>query len=270
MPAVIDRLIALGGPVALIIMSVVEFVILRRQGVSLAGPPTVHDLIGLNIAKKGHMAGELSEQAVRDNWNSVCSLYKYLAAGGNLLPLPTEGIRLRPGEQLYSRNVLGYARYYGTTVPYERSNHFWFGSTTFVVAGLAADSISNAVARSRAEAMAATQWRDHGHVQTILTSQRFLCDYRGQWLSFWHEGVVELVVDVPRWAFIVRYEEGAPLLLHGPAAPWFALAAARVIYGPQAYAWPAFASIAQAATNRTDAISEGLTNPDNTTQSPLA
>lgn len=217
------------------------------------------------------MVSKPNEQVVRDNWNSACSLYRHLAAGGDLVPLPMDAIRLNPNEHRYGRSVLGYARYYyGTTVPYQTSNSFWFGSATFVVAGLAAESIANAAARNRAEAMAATQWRDHADVQTILTDQRFLCDYQGTWLNFWHEGVVELLVDLPRWAFILRYQQGAPLMLHGPSAPWFALAAARLIYGPPAVQWPAFAAIAQAVAGSTHMIHNEPANQDHPTQPPSA
>jgi hypothetical protein len=44
----------------------------------------------------------------------------------------------------------------------------------------------------------------------------------------------------------VRYEEGDPLMLHGPPAPWFALAVATFIYGTGGYQLPAFAPLAQA------------------------
>jgi hypothetical protein len=184
--------------------------------------------------------------ALREGWNSACRLYQHLAAGGSLRPLPLDAVRLGHDEQRFGDAVLGYARYYGTQATYQQTSGLWFGSPAFVLAGLAAESVANSAARRRAETLAATQWRDHAHVRTILTDQRLLCDYQGSWLSFWHVGVVELAVDVARWAFIVRYEQGDPLMLHGPAALWFALATARVVYGPRGYELPAFAPLAYA------------------------
>jgi hypothetical protein len=43
-------------------------------------------------------------------------------------------------------------------------------------------------------------------------------------------------------------------MLHGPAAPWFAVAVAHVVYGPQGMQLPAFAPLAQATAQRRQAI----------------
>jgi hypothetical protein len=190
------------------------------------------------------------DAALRAGWAGACGLYEHLAAGRPLAPMPFDAIRLNPGEQRYGDTVLGYARYYGMNVTYNQSSSLWFGSPVFVLAGLAATSIGNHATRQRAERMAAAQWRDHASVRTVVTDKRFMCDYMGNWLSFWHEGVVEISIDVPRWAFIVRYEVGEPLLLHGPAAPWFALAGAHLVYGPRGHQLPAFNGIAQAVADR--------------------
>jgi hypothetical protein len=199
------------------------------------------------------------DDAIRAGWNAACRLYEHLAAGGAMVPLPLDAIRLDPGEERYGDTVLGYARYYGATVTYEQTSSLWFGSPAFVLGGLAATSIANASARRRAEAMAAAQWRDQALVRVKLTDRRFLCDYMGTWLSFWHEGVVELSVDLVRLGFILRYQEGHPLMLHGPPAPWFALAAARFIYGPRGYTLPAFAPLAQAIAQRQQTITGEIT-----------
>lgn len=65
------------------------------------------------------------------------------------------------------------------------------------------------------------------NARTILTNQRLMCDYGGQWLSFWHDGVVEFQGDLAQWMFVLRYEVGSPLMLHGPAALARSVAQAR-------------------------------------------
>ncbi len=186
------------------------------------------------------------QRALREGWDSACRLYGYLHGGGDLTGLPPGAVRLNAGEVAYGDALLGYARFYGTTATYQQSSTLLLGSATFVAAGLAANAIANSSARQRAQAHAAHQWRDHATVRTILTNQRLLCDYRGQWLSFWHTGVVEFQGDVAQWLFVLRYEVGDPIMLHGPAAPWFAVSVARLVYGPGGLHLPALAPLAHA------------------------
>ncbi|MFG1952085.1 hypothetical protein [Micromonospora sp. NPDC048830] len=194
------------------------------------------------------------DAVLRDGWSSACRLYEHLARGGQLAALPPSGLRLGQDETIFSDTVLGYARFYGTAVQYRESSSFWFGSTGFVLAGMATDAISNASARSRAQAMAAAQWRDQAQVRMILTNQRLLGDRRGNLLSFWHNGVQEFTADLTQWSFILRYQEGNPLMLHGPAAPWYAVAVAWLVFGPQAMHLPALAPISAAVAQRARAI----------------
>jgi len=151
---------------------------------------------------------------------------------------PPGALRLDPGEVGYGESVAGYARFYGMDVTYRQNSSFWFGSAAFVAAGLAADAIGNASARNRAQRMAASQWRDHAHVRTMLTNRRLLCDYQNQWLNFWHEGIIEFAFDAPSWSLVLRYQSGSPLMLHGPAVPWFAVAVAHIVYGPHGMRLP--------------------------------
>jgi hypothetical protein len=202
------------------------------------------------------------DAALNDGWTSACRLYEHLLRGGQLAALPPTGLRLGQDEATFGDAVLGYARFYGTTVQYRQSSSFWFGSTTFVLAGMAGDAIGNANARKRAHASAAAQWRDHAQVRMVLTNQRFLGDYQGNYLSFWHNGVVELNADLTQWSFVLRYQVGEPLMLHGPAAPWFAVAVAWLVYGPQGMQLPALAPMAAAVTQRTRAISGEIVPED--------
>jgi hypothetical protein len=194
------------------------------------------------------------DQALRDGWASACQLYQHLQNGGDLAVMPPGAVRLDPDEVPYAEAVLGYARFYGMSVTYERSNMFLLGSATFVAAGLAANAIANSSAKSRAAAQAATQWRDHAYVRTILTNKRFLCDYGGQWLSFWHEGIVEFQGDMAQWLFVLRYQVGDPMMLHGPAAPWFAVSVAYLVYGPRGLQLPALAALARSVAEARAAV----------------
>ncbi|WP_323374149.1 hypothetical protein [Plantactinospora alkalitolerans] len=194
------------------------------------------------------------DAALRDGWSSACRLYEHLVRGGQLVALPPTGLRLGQDEKIFGDTMLGYARFYGTSAQYRESSSFWFGSTGFVLAGMASDAISNASARSRAQAMAAAQWRDQAQVRMVLTNQRLLGDYQGNLLSFWHNGVQELAADLSQWSFVLRYQEGNPLMLHGPAAPWYAVAIAWQIFGPEGMRLPALAPITAAVAQRTRAI----------------
>ncbi|SHM43094.1 hypothetical protein [Cryptosporangium aurantiacum] len=197
-----------------------------------------------------------ADATLRAGWSSACGLYEHLSQGGTLRADPRTPLRLRPDENHYATAVLGYARFYGTTVEYQQSSSLWFGSPAFVLGGLAVEAITNQQARNRAAAMAAVQWRDHALVRTALTDQRILCDHGGEWLSFWHEGAQELVVDLTRWAFVLRFEVGAALMLHGPAAPWFAVAVSWLVYGPRGLEMPGFAPLVAAIAARRATIQQ--------------
>jgi len=190
------------------------------------------------------------DATLRASWSSACGLYQYLRSGGSLRPDPHTPLRLKPDENHFATAALGYARFYGTAVEYQQSSNLWFGSPTFVLGGMAAEALANSHARNRAAAMAAAQWREHATVRAALTDQRILCDHSGAWLNFWHEGVQELAVDLSRWAFVLRFEEGVPLMLHGPPAPWFAVAISWLVYGPRGLDMPWFGPLVEAISAR--------------------
>jgi hypothetical protein len=213
--------------------------------------------------RMNHNQDEALKRALDDGWSKACLLYRHLRAGGTLIALPQSAIRFNPDEVAYADSFLGYARFYGTAVAYKPNSLLLFGSVPFVVGGLAANAIANSIGRQRANAMAATQWRDHADVRTVLTNQRLICDYQGQWLSFWHNGIMELQGDVAQWVFTLRYGQGDPLMLHGPAAPWFAIGVAHLAYGRRGLGLPAFAAVAQAVANQERIIpGEVVVDPD--------
>lgn len=196
------------------------------------------------MAKNGEDA---RAAAFAEGWNSACQLYSHLHSGGSLPVPPPSALRLNPDETYHAEAMLGYARFYGMNVSAQQNSGFYFGSTTFVAAGMIGDAIGNAHARNKAAAMSAAQWREHSTVRAVLTDKRILCDVRGQWLSFWHNGVVELAADLTQYSFVLRYEVGEPMMLHGPGAPWYAVAVARIVYGERGLQLAPLAPIAQAA-----------------------
>ncbi|HEY3504319.1 MAG TPA: hypothetical protein VGN37_16230 [Actinocatenispora sp.] len=202
------------------------------------------------------------QAALQEGWASACELYDHLARGGELTELPPGAVRLAPDEAPYADGVLGYARYYGTSVTYQQNSTFLLGSAAFVAAGMAANAAANAHARNRAQAMAAAQWRDQANVRTLLTDQRLLCDYGGRWLNFWHNGVVEFHGDLSRWLFILRYQVGSPIMLHGPAAPWFAVCIARLVYGERGLRLPVLAPLVQSIVEHRRPVIRGELSPN--------
>ena len=104
--------------------------------------------------------------------------------------------------------------------------------------------------------MARAQWRPQGPVRTVLTNQRILCDVAGEWLGFWHEGILELFAEPSQWMVITRYEAGEPLLLRGPVALSYIVALTYIVYGRPGLASPWLGPIAQAVAARQRALPE--------------
>jgi hypothetical protein len=73
-------------------------------------------------------------------------------------------------------------------------------------------------------------------------------------LSFWHEGIVEFQGDMAQLLFVLRYEVGDPMMLHGPAAPWFAVSVAHLVYGPSGLRLPALAALARSVAEAQTAV----------------
>ncbi len=57
---------------------------------------------------------------------------------------------------------------------------------------------------------------------------------------------MECSIDLGRWAMILRYQAGEPLMLHGPAAPWFAVAVGYLLFGVEGMELPALGPLGPA------------------------
>jgi hypothetical protein len=183
-------------------------------------------------------------------WSDACRMFEHLTSEGELPALPPMAIRLRSGEVAHAHGVLECARFYGMDVTYQQSSTFVMGSPLLVATGLIGSAVGNAYARNKAADMARAQWRPQGPVRTVLTDQRILCDVAGEWLTFWHEGIMEFHADPRQWMVITRYEVGEPLMLRGPVAPSYMVALTYIVYGRQGLASPWLEPIAQAVAAR--------------------
>ncbi|GAB3709644.1 hypothetical protein [Nocardiopsis nanhaiensis] len=178
------------------------------------------------------MPGQDMADPWAEGWDQAGKLRHALLDGMPLPRLPFIPIRLQQGEVAHAEVSMQYSRYYGTNVTYQQSSGFYFGSPLFVATGLAAQAVGNASARSRAQAMAAAQWREHQGVQAYLTNQRVIACVQGhRWLSFWHRGIIQADPVLDHWSLVEIFEEGEPVRWQGPAAPWLAVAIIHLAYG---------------------------------------
>ena len=127
-----------------------------------------------------------------------------------------------------------YARYYGQTVNYTTSSGAFFGSPMFVAAGLVGTAVGNASARSRAEAMAREQWREHRTVRLVVTNQRLCCMVGQTWLSFYYSTITAVYPSAGHRSLVCTFGDSQPLLIAGPWAPAAAVVATLMTLGTDA------------------------------------
>ena len=167
-----------------------------------------------------------------EGWTQAAKLRQALLNGHPLPTLAHVPIRLNQGEVAHAQVGVEYSRFYSMDVNYRQSSGFFFGSPMFVATGMAVNAISNASARSRAQAMAAPQWRERQGVNAYLTNQRIItCVMGHQWVSFWHRGIIEAAPLLDHWALLETFEQGEPVRWTGPAAAWLAVAVIHLAYG---------------------------------------
>ncbi|MFI0371180.1 hypothetical protein ACH35V_25235 [Actinomadura sp. 1N219] len=160
-------------------------------------------------------------------------LFRHLATGGDLEPMPSVPTGLGLDEHPYADLPLEYSRFYAMDVPYDHRSVFAFGSAGFVLGALAVNAAGNAIARNRARALAAPQWREYQVARVLLTSERLLIFTRIGPLSFWHGGLSEFLPAPEAFRLLLTYPDCEPVQLRGPGVPWLAVAMARVIYRPE-------------------------------------
>ncbi|WP_017540123.1 hypothetical protein [Nocardiopsis halophila] len=180
-------------------------------------------------APQGRQASDMWQTG----WESGVDLREALLSGMELPELPFVPVRLEPGEVPHAEVVADYSRFYAMDVAYQQSNGLYFGSPLFVAAGLTAQAIGNASARSRAQAMAAPQWREFQRVTVYVTSRRLLALIDGtRWLSWWHAGNMQVNPVLDQWALVQLFNDTEPLRWQGPAVPWLSVAVSYLAHGP--------------------------------------
>ena len=138
---------------------------------------------------------------------------------------------LDAGEDAYSDLPLTYSRFYGMNVEYQQTTGLFLGSPLFMAAGYAATAVGNSMARNRAAAQAAPQWREHCLARTVVTNVRTRCLVNGQWIGFDHAAVVEFTADLPNAACVMTFNGVEPLCLNGIGAPWLAVLLSYFLHG---------------------------------------
>lgn len=179
------------------------------------------------------MPGGQPDPVWEQGWEQAIRLREALQAGNPLPELPFVPVRLNAGEVAHAELVLNYSRFYGRNVRYTQNSGFYFGSPLFVAGSLAGEAIGNSVARSRARALAAPQWRDFQDVTVYLTSQRLLTLVDGgtRWLWWDHAAIMQIQPYLEQWAVVQLFDQCEPLRWQGPAVPWLTVALVYLGYG---------------------------------------
>ncbi len=157
-------------------------------------------------------------------------LFRHMVTGGELEPLASTPIPPQPGETTYADLPLEYSRFYGTNESYRQRSLRVSGPPVFIVTALAANVVTNAAARQRAQMRAAPQWREHQVVRTVLSNTRLLVSTSSGWMSFWHRGLVEFLPEPDAFALTLAFSDCEPVMLRGPGVPWLSVAMACQVY----------------------------------------
>jgi len=164
-------------------------------------------------------------------WRAAVDLRRSLLSGGRLPTLRATPIRVPDDDVPHAHLLLQYSRWYATTVGHSRSSTLAFGSPAFIAGSIAASVIGNNLAKNRAEAQAAAQWRDFQPAQVVLTGRRCLITAAGQWLTFDHERVMEVIPMLNEGSLVLTFSAAEPLRLTGPWASWLTVALVHLIFG---------------------------------------
>ncbi|MDX3388186.1 hypothetical protein PV682_43125 [Streptomyces niveiscabiei] len=170
-----------------------------------------------------HLPGAGDEAAHRHATEAAAQLDAHLRAGGTLIPVPTPGYTPDPGETAYADVTCTTARFYATDLVLPPragyfENHPSLGRRWVTNRRLDAQRLQPA------EAEAQEQWRDHEWARVLLTSDGIRINpptSPDTWLPFDHVLLTNVTAEPDRQELVLSYSVCAPLLLTGPAVPWF-------------------------------------------------
>lgn len=152
--------------------------------------------------------------------HAAAALGRDLLNGDRPPALPVTDVLPVQGETFLLRGPARYQRYYGQDVTYSTSSTMAFGRPTFVAAALVTSAVSNASARSRAQAMARAQWREDQQVEMLVSDQRIWCRTAARgWLRFDFDGITAVYPELASGRVVLEFEQGEPLLLAGRLVP---------------------------------------------------
>ena len=100
---------------------------------------------------------------------------------------------------------------------------------------LVTSAVSNASARSRAQAMARAQWREDQVVEVLVSNHRLRCRTQARgWLSFDFHGITAIYPELSTFSVVLEFEVGEPLMLSGRVVPAACMVALHTRLGPDA------------------------------------
>lgn len=195
---------------------------------------------------KHEVALQQHEDAYARAWQHASALKGALMRRELPPEIPVWSVVPWAGERFFLSGGLGYTRYYGTDVVYGQSSVVAFGRPAWVAGALIGNAIGNSISRSRAQATAATQWREHQQVEVVVSNQRIACNVAGRgWLSFEFASVTAIYPDPEHFTVVLEFGgQTSPMSLTGPMAPALATLAVMLTHGHDALrAHPALAAL---------------------------
>lgn len=221
-PLLISLVLVAGGAVTSSLTSVL--VLVAFLGLTVAGSLSARKRSRLLGQHRSELAANRAAQADHA-WRVAAQLRRELPDRAPRNTVQVWDLVPNAGEVFITDAPVHYARYYGQTVTYTTSGGAFFGSPAFVAAGLIGTAIVNASARSRAEALAREQWREHRTVRLVATNQRFCCHVGQNWLSFYYSSFSAVYPSAEHRSLVCTFADSEPLLIEGPWAPAAAVVA---------------------------------------------
>ena len=148
---------------------------------------------------------------------------------------PSAYLALKPGEGILAQTRIQYSRYYGMTVNYTKRSTLIFGNPLLMLGGVVGSSIGNSRARASAQAMAATQWREHQFTDLVVTDRRLLAHVGGRWLEFWFDCITAMYPYANEGVLVLDFgNDCVPLRIATPEAAALSIWITHQLKGPEA------------------------------------
>lgn len=172
-------------------------------------------------------------------WQAACMLHSALSAGSPPAPVRSPLVDLPRTPEEYVVGVfsgLSYARFTSADVVVGRAGPTVVFGTPHFLAGYAAGSLAmRGRARRKARRMTQPQWRSRPMLRTVATTHRLWCEIPGdEWKHFNYDTTVDVRLEDD--ALVMSFVDAPAVRIGGAWAPWLAVAAAHLIYGPAASA----------------------------------